>query len=74
MRIWLTRCLGDPGSCDVNIPLSLGVPGVVIGGGGDGGDTHALTEWYDATNSFQGPQLLLLLSLMAAGLADAGKG
>lgn len=66
--------LGDPGSCDVNIPLSLGVPGVVIGGGGDGGDTHALTEWYDATNSFQGPQLLLLLSLMAAGLADAGKG
>ena len=63
--------LGDPGSCDVNIPLSLGVPGVVIGGGGDGGDTHALTEWYDATNDFQGPQLLLLLSLMAAGLADA---
>ncbi|HLV98975.1 MAG TPA: M20/M25/M40 family metallo-hydrolase [Ktedonobacterales bacterium] len=61
--------LGDPGSCDVNIPLSLGVPGVVIGGGGDGGDTHALTEWYDATNSFQGPQLLLLLSLMTAGLA-----
>ncbi|HEY7347537.1 MAG TPA: M20/M25/M40 family metallo-hydrolase [Ktedonobacterales bacterium] len=65
--------LGEPGSCDVNIPLSLGVPGVVIGGGGDGGDTHALTEWYDATNSFQGPQLLLLLSLMAAGLADAEK-
>ncbi len=64
--------LGDPGSCDVNIPLSLGVPGVVIGGGGDGGDTHALTEWYDATNDFQGPQLLLLLSLMAAGLADTG--
>ncbi len=61
--------LGDPGSCDVNIPLALGVPGVVIGGGGDGGDTHALTEWYDATNSFQGPQLLLLLSLMATGLA-----
>jgi tripeptide aminopeptidase len=64
--------LGDPGSCDVNIPLSLGVPGVVIGGGGDGGDTHALTEWYDATNSFQGPQLLLLLSLMTAGLAGRG--
>ena len=64
--------LGEPTSCDVNIPLSLGVPGVVLGGGGSGGDTHALTEWYDATNSFQGPQLLLLLSLMAAGLADAG--
>ncbi len=62
--------LGEPTSCDVNIPLSLGVPGVVLGGGGSGGDTHALTEWYDATNSFQGPQLLLLLSLMAAGLAD----
>jgi tripeptide aminopeptidase len=62
--------LGEPGSCDVNIPLSLGVPGVVLGGGGDGGDTHALTEWYDATNSFQGPQLLLLLSLLAAGLAE----
>jgi tripeptide aminopeptidase len=62
--------LGEPASCDVNIPLSLGVPGVVIGGGGSGGDTHALTEWYDATDSFQGLQLLLLLSLMAAGLAE----
>ncbi len=63
--------LGEPTSCDVNIPLSLGVPGIVLGGGGSGGDTHALTEWYDATNSYQGPQLLLLLSLMAAGLADS---
>jgi len=63
--------LGEPTSCDVNIPLSLGVPGVVLGGGGSGGDTHALTEWYDVTNSYQGPQLLLLLSLMAAGLADS---
>lgn len=63
--------LGEPASCDVNIPLSLGVPGIVIGGGGNGGDTHALTEWYDATDSYQGPQLLLLLSLMAAGLANA---
>ncbi|HEY7126802.1 MAG TPA: M20/M25/M40 family metallo-hydrolase [Ktedonobacterales bacterium] len=63
--------LGEPASCDVNIPLSLGVPGVVIGGGGSGGDTHALSEWYDATNSFQGPQLLLLLSLMIAGLAES---
>ncbi len=62
--------LGEPASCDVNIPLSLGVPGVVIGGGGSGGDTHALSEWYDATNSYQGPQLLLLLSLMIAGLAE----
>ncbi len=62
--------LGEPASCDVNIPLSLSVPGVVIGGGGSGGDTHALTEWYDATDSFQGLQLLLLLSLMAAGLAE----
>jgi tripeptide aminopeptidase len=60
--------LGEPASSDVNIPLSLGVPGVVIGSGGSGGDAHALTEWYDATNSYQGPQLLLLLSLMAAGL------
>lgn len=62
--------LGEPASCDVNIPLSLSVPGVVIGGGGAGGDTHALSEWYDATNGFQGPQLLLLLSLMIAGVAS----
>jgi tripeptide aminopeptidase len=63
--------LGEPASCDMNVALSLGVPGVVLGGGGSGGDTHALSEWYDATNSFQGPQLLLLLSLMIAGLADS---
>jgi hypothetical protein len=48
----------------------LGVPGVVIGGGGSGVETHALSEWYDATNGYQGPQVLLLLCLALAGLAD----
>ena len=36
-------------STDANIPLSLGIPAVAIGGGGKGGGSHTLDEWYDPT-------------------------
>ena len=36
-------------STDANIPLSLGVPAVSIGAGGEGGGVHTRAEWYDAT-------------------------
>src|ERR1019366_10325333 len=36
------------GSTDANIPLSLGVPAVSIGAGGEGGGAHTQVEWYSA--------------------------
>lgn len=36
----------DCSSTDANIPLSLGIPAVSIGGGGSGGGAHTTQEWY----------------------------
>jgi tripeptide aminopeptidase len=35
------------GSTDSNIPISLGVPAVTIGAGGEGGRAHSTAEWVD---------------------------
>lgn len=34
-------------STDSNVPISLSIPAVTIGSGGDGGRAHALDEWID---------------------------
>ena len=54
-------------STDANIPLSLGVPAVSIGGGGEGGGIHTRGEWYDAKGRDLGLKRILLLLLAAAG-------
>lgn len=57
------------GSTDSNIPMSLGVPAITIGGGGEGHDAHALTEWYqDGPNGYKGPQWALLIVAALAGM------
>src|SRR5229473_3310209 len=35
-------------STDANIPLSLGLEAIAIGGGGSGGGAHTLQEWFDS--------------------------
>jgi tripeptide aminopeptidase len=57
--------LGE-GSTDSNIPMSLHVPAITIGGGGRGTDAHALTESFDMTDAWQGTQhaMLLVISLV----------
>ena len=55
-------------STDSNIAMSLGVPAVTLGGGGEGGNWHSLNEWYKPTDSYQGPQNALLTVLMLSGL------
>jgi tripeptide aminopeptidase len=54
-------------STDANIPLSLGVPAVSIGGGGEGGGIHTYGEWYDGRGRDLGLKRILLLLLAAAG-------
>ncbi len=54
-------------STDANIPLSLGVPAVSIGGGGEGGGIHTFGEWYDARGRELGLRRILLLLLALAG-------
>ena len=40
------------GSTNSNIPISLGVPAVTIGRGGDGAGAHSLDEWWLNTVSY----------------------
>lgn len=51
------------GSTDANIPLSLGVPALSMGAGGEGGGAHTQAEWYSAKNREVGLRRVLLLTL-----------
>jgi acetylornithine deacetylase/succinyl-diaminopimelate desuccinylase-like protein len=51
------------GSTDANIPLSLGVPSLSLGAGGEGGGAHTLAEWYSAKDRETGLKRVLLLAL-----------
>lgn len=51
------------GSTDANIPLSLGVPALSMGAGGEGGSAHTLAEWYSAKDREVGLRRVLLLTL-----------
>jgi len=57
--------LGE-GSTDSNIPMSLKIPSITIGGGGRGRDAHALTESFDTTDAWMGTQHALLLTIALA--------
>jgi len=51
------------GSTDANIPLSLGVPALSMGAGGEGGGAHTQAEWYSAKDRESGLRRVLLLTL-----------
>lgn len=55
-------------STDANVPISLGIPAVAIGGGGRGGDAHTSDEWYDNTDGHRGIARALTLVCAAAGV------
>jgi acetylornithine deacetylase/succinyl-diaminopimelate desuccinylase-like protein len=56
-------------STDANIPISLGVPGISIDGGGRGSGAHSLNEWYeDGPSGWLGPQWAALIVARLAGL------
>ena len=51
------------GSTDANIPLSLGIPALSMGAGGEGGGAHTQAEWYSAKDREAGLRRVLLLTL-----------
>ena len=55
-------------STDANIPISLGVPGITLDGGGHGEGAHSLHEWYeDGPSGWLGPQWAALVVAKLAG-------
>jgi acetylornithine deacetylase/succinyl-diaminopimelate desuccinylase-like protein len=58
----------DCSSTDANIPLSLGLPAVSIGAGGQGGGAHTAAEWFQPDGREAGlRRVLLALCLLLAG-------
>lgn len=58
----------ETSSTDANVPLSVGIAAVAIGGGGEGGGAHSLREWYDGSSRNAGLHRLLLTILAVAGV------
>jgi tripeptide aminopeptidase len=58
----------DCASTDANIPLSLGLPAISIGTGGQGSGAHTSKEWYQPDGRELGLQRILLI---LAALAEA---
>ncbi|MBB6448383.1 acetylornithine deacetylase/succinyl-diaminopimelate desuccinylase-like protein [Geomicrobium halophilum] len=62
--------LSEAVSTDANYPISIGIPALTLGGGGEAGAAHSLDEWYHPHNSYLGPQRILLTILGLVGIYD----
>jgi acetylornithine deacetylase/succinyl-diaminopimelate desuccinylase-like protein len=56
----------DERSTDANLPMSVGISSIAIGGGGVGRDAHSPRESFDTTESWRGTQLVTLLAVALA--------
>jgi tripeptide aminopeptidase len=57
----------DCASTDANIPLSLGLPAVSIGAGGQGGGAHTAAEWFSPEGRELGLRRILLALCLLLG-------
>ncbi|WKB35720.1 M20/M25/M40 family metallo-hydrolase [Terrilactibacillus sp. S3-3] len=65
----LVPTLEGASSTDSNVPISLGIPAVTLGGGGESGGIHTLNESFNPAGAYEGPQRIFLTMLALSGLA-----
>jgi len=58
----------DRASTDSNLPISLGVPAITLGGGGTAANSHTPDEWYDPRGRAVALKRALLVILGMVGL------
>ncbi len=56
-------------STDSNLPISLGIPAITIGGGGEGVGAHSTSESFDPTNWERGIRRVLGIAVALVGLS-----
>lgn len=66
------RAQVDCASTDANIPLSMGIPVVAIGAGGQGGGAHTPAEWYNPDGRDVGLRRILLALYLLTRQAEPG--
>ncbi|MDZ7683675.1 MAG: M20/M25/M40 family metallo-hydrolase [Gammaproteobacteria bacterium] len=59
------------GSTDANLPMSMGIPAVTIGGGGSTTGAHSLSECWLDKNSEVAVKNALVITLASVGVVDA---
>lgn len=58
------------GSTNSNIPISMGVPAITIGRGGEGAWAHSLLEWWANKDGYKAIQYALGLLVAEAGISE----
>jgi acetylornithine deacetylase/succinyl-diaminopimelate desuccinylase-like protein len=66
--IGLQPQLTDASSTNANLPISVGVPAVTIGSGGNEGRNHSPDEWFDPKDAYLGPQRAFLTVVGLLGI------
>ena len=64
----------DCSSTDANLPLSMGIPAIAIGAGGQGGGAHTSAEWFSPEGRDLGLKRILLSLLMLMRSVAGSKG
>jgi acetylornithine deacetylase/succinyl-diaminopimelate desuccinylase-like protein len=67
-RVFGIQAQLDVGSTDANVPISMGIPAIAIGGGGSSGNIHTSEEWFDPSHRDVGIQRLLTIIATLAGV------
>jgi len=57
-------------STDANVPMSLGIPAIIVGAGGESSGWHTRDEWFDPRNAWEGAQQSLTTVLGLVGVKD----
>ena len=70
-----TRAVGvqprlEQASTDSNLPISLGIPAITLGAGGQAGCSHTLDEWFDPRDRDKGLKRALLVMLGMVGFKE----
>ena len=58
----------EDGCTNANIPVSLGMPAVCIGRGGNEGGVHTTGEWFEMEGTYVCPQEAFLIALAVSGV------
>lgn len=62
-----------PNSSDANVPMSLGVPALIMSSGGASGGWHSKGEWWEPANAWVDAQVGLATVLALVGLKDVSE-
>lgn len=60
-------------STDANAAVALGIPALMLAGGGIAGDLHSPGEWFEPVDAWVGPQTTLLTVLGLVGVEGVSK-